>query len=358
MPNVYDTNSAQDGPRHRIIPNFSLGSTIDSEPDGQPSGQANGDGNDDDGVLIPMLVPGSTATFVVNVNDTRADRDGVVSIWIDFKDGNGLVQVITDQAVISGNNNISIPVPATAGTIDDRIYIRVRFGSETGLGSTGAAIDGEVEGYMVRLGVEPTATPQQGPTPSGTETEVPTDEPEATKQPTSEVPSTPATQPPGDGSPGVNVGWVPPVGDVGDPVTLTTSLTNLSGAPFVNVCYEMVIPDGVNILQVNSTAGNIRIEDGRIKFSIASLIPGQVVTISVDTIMGSDIASEIRAIAQLTCDYQGSGSGTFLRVRTLPATGETPLWRSILLVLVALGTMTSVALVAKRRRTKDEENNV
>ena len=315
-----------------------MGNEVDTENDGQPSPQVNGDGSDDDGVIIPTLIPGSTATFVVNVNDTRADRDGVVSVWIDFKDGNGLVQVITDQAVTNGSNELTIPVPATAGTINDRIYIRVRFGSETGLGSTGAAIDGEVEGYLVRLGVEPTNTPEPGPTDEPTDE--PTDQPAATSQ----AENTPV--PPIDES---TAGYElqktvsPAFAEIGDTVTWTIEVRANGNTPTGPISFTDDVPGETVITNVTTNIGRVLVNGQQVSYSVDSLQPGNVARINIVTQLTSTNSS---VIDNSVLDKQAT---LVVGVQTLPATGETPLWRSLIIVLLALGTMTTLAVVAKRR---------
>lgn len=146
----YGTTLANDGARHTIIPGIKLGNNIDAEPDGQPNNFANGDDisgiNDEDGVIIGSVVPGQS----VNISVTRTGS-GFLYAWIDFnKDGSFLgagEQVIDQLSLTSGTSTIPIVIPVTAAR--GSTVSRFRYSTDTGLGPTGAASDGEVEDYSV-----------------------------------------------------------------------------------------------------------------------------------------------------------------------------------------------------------------
>ncbi len=81
-----------------------------------------------------------------------------MSGWIDFnRDGDwndAGEQILVDQSVIAGSNSFTISVPASfsGGTS----FARFRLSTQSGLGPTGYANDGEVEDYRVVLAVSPT----------------------------------------------------------------------------------------------------------------------------------------------------------------------------------------------------------
>jgi len=157
LPDSYGTTLAAGGARHQLSPTLYLGSRVDIETDGQPSVDATGDdisptlsagaspGDDEDGVIWSDLVLGQTATFTI----TASSSAGYLNGWIDWN-GNGAFdageQEFTGQPLSSGSNALPVLVPATA-TITGPIYMRFRYSTSATLTSTGDAPDGEVEDY-------------------------------------------------------------------------------------------------------------------------------------------------------------------------------------------------------------------
>jgi uncharacterized repeat protein (TIGR01451 family) len=154
---AYPTLLASNGARHAVLAtgNPTLGSTVDTEANGAPSAAATGDDaagvDDEDGVSFPGdLVAGMTG--VVHV--TTGSTGGNVSLWIDF-DGDGNLaepgeQILTDQPMSAGAAQ-DFPVLVPVGAIAGNAGVRARISSQTGLGVTGLANDGEVEDYVVPL---------------------------------------------------------------------------------------------------------------------------------------------------------------------------------------------------------------
>ena len=160
---VYDWGDAPDLPYPTVMPSNGahhvidgityLGNGVDPDPDGQPEPYAAGDdndGNDDeDGVILPAAINGG----VMNTITVVASVSGYLNAWIDFN-GNGSwadagEQIFTDKLLSSGSNNVSFYVPASAVT--GMTFARFRFSSQTGIGFTGLATDGEVEDYHVEI---------------------------------------------------------------------------------------------------------------------------------------------------------------------------------------------------------------
>ncbi|MEI6901205.1 MAG: GEVED domain-containing protein, partial [Bacteroidota bacterium] len=130
-----------------------LGSLIDAEADGLQSSLADGDNldnqNDEDGVaFISAIIRGNIAEIQIN-----ASVDGYLNAWLDFNKNGSWAdageQIFTGRWLLAGVNSLSFPVPATAST--GNTYARFRFGSQSNLSFTGAAQNGEVEDYQVRI---------------------------------------------------------------------------------------------------------------------------------------------------------------------------------------------------------------
>ncbi len=143
----YQTLLANNGPRHTIT-GLKMGATVDGEPDGQPNATATGDGADEDGVTIPTLIVGQTATVVVNSSGTA--KLNAFFDWNNDGDFNDSGETITQLSVVAGNNNLSVPVPAGAVT-GVNLGARFRLSTAGSLTSLGAAADGEVEDYLVQV---------------------------------------------------------------------------------------------------------------------------------------------------------------------------------------------------------------
>jgi len=165
-PPVYATLAANNGPRHQLVPGFLLGPAVDTEADGQPGPAADGDDNngtpdDEDGVIFTTpLVRGSNACVTVALGSGPAG--GRLDGWVDF-DGDGnwwttaAEQIFANQALVSGmNTNLCFFVPTTAQL--GATYARFRLSSAGGLLPSGAAVDGEVEDYLVKIAQRRPAT--------------------------------------------------------------------------------------------------------------------------------------------------------------------------------------------------------
>jgi hypothetical protein len=156
----YPTLKVSNGAFHVINPDMYLGSSIDGEDDGQPDpnalGDDNNDGNDDDdGVTIPLLVLGNVASI-----DIVASLHGRIDAWIDFNKNGSWTdageQIYASAPLGGGVNALNFFVPHGALTGDT--YARFRFSSSGGLSPSGAAQDGEVEDYLIKI-----ENPNQGP---------------------------------------------------------------------------------------------------------------------------------------------------------------------------------------------------
>ncbi len=149
----YQTTLSDNGPRH-IITGLYLGAAVDAEQDGQPNGTASGDDasgstpDDEDGVTIPSLMAGTTAT--VTVVSSGSGRLNAFFDWNNDGKFDGPGEAITEIAVVAGSNNLTVPVPSTSATGSD-LGARFRVSTSGSLGATGAGGDGEVEDYLVNV---------------------------------------------------------------------------------------------------------------------------------------------------------------------------------------------------------------
>ncbi|MEM6314214.1 MAG: GEVED domain-containing protein, partial [Planctomycetota bacterium] len=161
----YATLLSENGPRHVVLPNVRLGSSVDVDSDGfgdpllTSSPDSFGDDfdatDDEDGVaLVGTITEGSTFTF-----DVEAYGNGfVLNAWIDFdNDGEfeASEQIFTNLEDIQADSANPAPIPTvtapTGAAFDSTTQFfaaRFRWGP-SGLGPTGAANAGEVEDYLL-----------------------------------------------------------------------------------------------------------------------------------------------------------------------------------------------------------------
>ncbi len=150
------TKLADDGPRHSIRPGFHLGASIDNEDDAATNATASADGADEDGLSMPAtIVAGSSTTAVITVTNNI----GVTAhayMWIDWN-GNGNFEdpgeLRVNNSTVAGSRSYTVNVPIGA-VLNRPIGVRVRLtsGSPSGfISSTGAALDGEVEDYLLTV---------------------------------------------------------------------------------------------------------------------------------------------------------------------------------------------------------------
>jgi hypothetical protein len=159
----YQTTMRNFGAAH-FIDSLFLGWLIDAEADGQPSALADGDDlnppaslADEDGVnFASPWISGVAAQVIVTVNPAAPGPTYDLDLWVDW-DGDGTwaqanEHVFAAQPVVPGINQLAIPVPA--GLSPMWTYARFRLTHPgTGVGSTGYVMGGEVEDYLIPLGL-------------------------------------------------------------------------------------------------------------------------------------------------------------------------------------------------------------
>ncbi len=169
----YPTRLARDGARHPCVPGIHLGAVVDWELDGQPNAAATGDDlvhlPDEDGVaVVGQLLPGQPGQISVT-----ASTNGVLDAWIDFgNDGNWTDagdRICAGVALVPGTNAVHFQVPpaTSAGT---SVFGRFRFSTAGGLEFAGAALDGEVEDYLLPIAPWPEAAGDLGDAPDSSNT--------------------------------------------------------------------------------------------------------------------------------------------------------------------------------------------
>lgn len=144
-----------------------LGALVDAEFAATRNADATGDditgSDDEDGVNLPSITAGQTASVPVTVTNGTGST-AFLNAWIDFNNngsfGDAGEQVVINTGVIAGLTNsvinVSVPVPATA-TTGTNVGVRFRLTSTSSPGATGNGGGiGEVEDYVINIGAAPT----------------------------------------------------------------------------------------------------------------------------------------------------------------------------------------------------------
>jgi len=136
---------------HTIQSGIQLGSAVSAEAAGYDT--ANADGDTDDGINLPTLTQGQSAT----VTATVSGAGGFLQGWIDWNnDGDwndAGEQIANDLQDGDANGSISVPVTVPGTASLTQTIARFRWSRTAGLDTTTGAVDGEVEDYA--LTVEP-----------------------------------------------------------------------------------------------------------------------------------------------------------------------------------------------------------
>lgn len=181
----YSTLLENNGPRHLIITNLTLGSKITSEIDAHQNSNATGDDLTtipniiDDGIITPLpslITVATDYTVDVTVNNDTNKNANLYS-WVDFNQ-NGVFE--TDEGFTTIVPSSSLPQvitmtftrPSGFTTVDTHTFLRVRLTTDTLINtgspltqdtrSIGPAGDGEVEDYIINV----LAVPPNCPMPS------------------------------------------------------------------------------------------------------------------------------------------------------------------------------------------------
>lgn len=153
---------------HQVNPEVRIGSIISNDPTGDLSSTL-ADADDDDGVMIPPLTQGQSATIIVNVNQRLGGNgETLLHAWIDW-DGDGTFDQVNDRitpstgpflsfgTALSGTISINVTVPANAITTPTFARFRWAEGAFSAIPAFGIApllfpsASGEVEDYRITI---------------------------------------------------------------------------------------------------------------------------------------------------------------------------------------------------------------
>ncbi len=145
--------SGYGGASHRRKGLWRLGAGLTTETADYNDPNAAGDA--DDGVTLPTLTQGEGATIPVSVSQPGGNG-GYLQGWIDWNGDGDFAdpgeQVASDlQSGSGGTSTINVPVTVPANATTSQTFARFRWSTTSGLDSTSAAPDGEVEDYALTV---------------------------------------------------------------------------------------------------------------------------------------------------------------------------------------------------------------
>ena len=153
----YVTTEAEGGPNHIITADLAIGTAPDADDGTQQNIAATADndsGNDEGDITLPLLRSDATSYTVSDIAVTNTTTDpAFLTGWIDFDQSGSFDNDEQVTATVASGGTVAtltwntIPVDIVEGTT----YARFRFSSADGLTSTGGAIDGEVEDYLLTI---------------------------------------------------------------------------------------------------------------------------------------------------------------------------------------------------------------
>ncbi|MEH6449541.1 MAG: LruC domain-containing protein [Oleispira sp.] len=152
-PDSYNTSLAKNGPRHEIVTDGPYLGRL--PPDGEADARLGLVSDDQVGIddengigFVTGLARGLDNVVVVN-----ASKSGYLQAWFDWNSDGDFTdegeQIFENIPLNKGNNNLLVRVPITAEFSPS--WARFRFGSQTDIGITGGAADGEVEDHAIEI---------------------------------------------------------------------------------------------------------------------------------------------------------------------------------------------------------------
>lgn len=175
-------------------------------------------------------------------------------------------------------------------------------------------------GYYDALMPTPT---QVGPTPIG-------------GTPSTPIPS--GTQIAGGGfsSPSISKTVDRPFASPGDTVTFTIFVSNPNGTVANNVVLTDTIPSAFEVVSASASRGSPSVNDQQVTLNIGTLNPGESLTVTILTRVRAGVGGgAVSNLAILSGGLTGQASVTVVIVSALPALGEEPWWRMLLLASIA-----------------------
>ncbi|RMG79924.1 MAG: DUF11 domain-containing protein, partial [Chloroflexi bacterium] len=144
----------------------------------------------------------------------------------------------------------------------------------------------------------------------------------------------------------------------GEEVNWTVTVYNNGSITASNVVVSDTVPSQLRIVGVDTQAGTATISGQDVTINIGDLAPGASVEIVIRTVVrqDADVPFVVDNVAVMSGTdssnqqpFERTATATLVSAQALPNTGETPLWRNVLLGVVLLSILTLGGWVAYRR---------
>ena len=143
----------------------------------------------------------------------------------------------------------------------------------------------------------------------------------------------------------------PPIAFTGETLTWVLEVRNPSSNTATGVVVTDTIPDGLIIEGTEADAGTVNVSGQLVTWEIGNVGAGQTLVLRIVTRVSEDLSEPVTntALANGSNFEQREASATAFVVFELPATGETPWWRDLVLASLFGGTALVIGLWARLR---------
>jgi uncharacterized repeat protein (TIGR01451 family) len=153
----------------------------------------------------------------------------------------------------------------------------------------------------------------------------------------------------GISSPGVSKSVDRPFVAPGDTVIFTISVTNPNATAVSNVEVSDSVPGAFEVLSASASRGVATVNGQQVSLSISTLAPGEIVTVTITTrVRGSAGGGLVANFALVSGGFSGQASANVVIINALPALGEEPWWRAVLLLTIGAAGVWAIGLTRRR----------
>jgi uncharacterized repeat protein (TIGR01451 family) len=151
----------------------------------------------------------------------------------------------------------------------------------------------------------------------------------------------------------------PPFALPGDSVVFSFTVSNPNAFDVSNIVAIDAVPPELEVLGASAPIGAVVVNGQTVEFTLGALAANQSVTVTVNTRIRESVQTPFVLVNEVCGRYDAApqvcATATVLSVAELPGTGETPLWRNPLLLIMAAitGLFLSIgtrSLMARRQR--------